>query len=175
MRTFDLLLLMRTLDPEVGRKEAATRRASAVVPLSINVLSLDAPVDRPASKRKKKKKKAVEAPAPARESYEAYPPEVLTLDDVPGRPESAGLRLTEGLRSPFLNAGSRPNSRGWGSRPGTAGSDKSVTWKLPSLPAVKQSRLGAVDAALAPAPFPAPLVNRPGEAAPPKKKKGFLW
>ena len=72
----------------------------------------------PSKKKRKKKKQQAEAPAPAarmgRESYDAYPAEILTLEDIPGRPESAGLRLDgSALRSPFLNA--RP-----GSRPGRA-------------------------------------------------------
>ena len=111
-----------------------------------------------------------------RESYDAYPAEILTLEDIPGRPESAGLRLDgSALRSPFLNArpgSSRPGSRGgYGSRPGTANSDKSVTWKLPSLPAVNQSELGEVED---PTAFPAPLVNKDDGVKPRKKKFGLF-
>ena len=201
--TVDLLLLMRTLDPEVRgprpslsdrvdgvravpnattraqveRKEAAIReKAAAPAPSPINVLTLEAAT--PSKKKRKKKKHVADAPAPAarmgRESYDAYPAEILTLEDIPGRPESAGLRLDgSALRSPFLNArpgSSRPGSRGgYGSRPGTANSDKSVTWKLPSLPAVKQSELGEVED---PTAFPAPLVNKDDGVKP--KKKGWF-
>ena len=176
--TVDLLLLMRTLDPEVERKEAAIReKAAAPAPSPINVLTLEAATPSK-KKRRKKKKEQAEAPAPAarmgRESYDAYPAEILTLEDIPGRPESAGLRLDgSALRSPFLNArpgSSRPGSRGgYGSRPGTANSDKSVTWKLPSLPAVKQSELGAVED---PQAFPAPLVAKDDGVKP--RKKGWF-
>jgi len=163
------LLLMRTLDPEVERKEAATRQMSnAPAPSMTNVLTLEPATP---SKKRKKKKQQAEAPAPAarmgRESYDAYPAEILTLEDIPGRPESAGLRLDgSALRSPFLN---RPGSSRPGSRPGTANSDKSVTWKLPSLPPVKQSELGEVED---PTAFPAPLVNK-DDGVKPKKKKWF--
>ena len=63
----------------------------------------------PSKKKRRKKRQQAEAPAPAarmgRESYDAYPAEILTLEDIPGRPESAGLRLDgSALRSPFLNA-----------------------------------------------------------------------
>ena len=136
----------------------------------INVLTLEAATP---SKKKRRKKKQAEAPAPAarmgRESYDAYPAEILTLEDIPGRPESAGLRLDgSALRSPFLN---RPGSSRPGSRPGTANSDKSVTWKLPSLPPVKQSELGEVED---PTAFPAPLVNKDDGVKPRKKKFGLF-
>jgi hypothetical protein len=143
-----------------------------------NVLTLEAATPSKKKRRKKKKKKEhAEAPAPAarmgRESYDAYPAEILTLEDIPGRPESAGLRLDgSALRSPFLNrpGSSRPGSRGgYGSRPGTANSDKSVTWKLPSLPAVNQSELGEVED---PTAFPAPLVAKDDGVKP--KKKGWF-
>ena len=170
--TVDLLLLMRTLDPEVERKEAATRQLSnAPAPSMTNVLTLEAAT--PSKKKRKKKRQQAEAPAPAarmgRESYDAYPAEILTLEDIPGRPESAGLRLDgSALRSPFLN---RPGSSRPGSRPGTANSDKSVTWKLPSLPPVKQSELGEVED---PTAFPAPLVNKDDGVKPRKKKFGLF-
>lgn len=170
--TVDLLLLMRTLDPEVDKKEAATRQMSnAPAPSMTNVLTLEAAT--PSKKKRKKKRQHAEAPAPAarmgRESYDAYPAEILTLEDIPGRPESAGLRLDgSALRSPFLN---RPGSSRPGSRPGTANSDKSVTWKLPSLPPVKQSELGEVED---PTAFPAPLVNKDDGVKPRKKKFGLF-
>ena len=146
-----------TYDPRTRARRSSARRPRsakrpAPAPSPINVLTLEAAT--PSKKKRKKKKEQAEAPAPpqrmGRESYDAYPAEILTLEDIPGRPESAGLRLDgSALRSPFLNArpgSSRPGSRGgYGSRPGTANSDKSVTWKLPSLPAVKQSELGAVE------------------------------
>ena len=166
-----------TTRAQVERKEAAIReKAAAPAPSPINVLTLEAAT--PSKKKRKKKKHVADAPAPAarmgRESYDAYPAEILTLEDIPGRPESAGLRLDgSALRSPFLNArpgSSRPGSRGgYGSRPGTANSDKSVTWKLPSLPPVKQSELGAVED---PQAFPAPLVTKDDGVKP--RKKGWF-
>ena len=161
---------------QVDRKEAAIRdKAAAPAPSPINVLTLEAAT--PSKKKRRKKKEQAEAPAPAarmgRESYDAYPAEILTLEDIPGRPESAGLRLDgSALRSPFLNArpgSSRPGSRGYGSRPSTANSDKSVTWKLPSLGVVKQSELGAVED---PQAFPAPLVTKDDGVKP--RKKGWF-